>query len=99
MLRRPARAVAAAVSIASGHSRFSEGDGYGIAFRKRTKPSPRAARLREHLPALAQHLREVSVQLLHAEESLPMVGSVPGSFVGVGFDLHLNPVPSTHPET
>ena len=49
--------------------------------------------LRKHLPALAEHLPDVSVHLLHAEESLPVVGSVPTSLVGERFDLHSKPSP------
>ena len=46
--------------------------------------------LREDPPALAQHRRDVSIHLFHAEESLPVVGSVPASLVGERRDLHLN---------
>ena len=44
--------------------------------------------LGEDLPALAQHFPDVSVHFLHAEEPLPMVGSVPAALVAEGFNLH-----------
>ena len=59
----------------------------------------RMGNLGEYLPALAQHLPDVGVHILHAEEPLPMVGSVPASLIGEGFNLHPNPAPSTYLET
>jgi len=44
--------------------------------------------LAQNLPALPEHLGDVGVHPLHAEASLPMVGSVPASFVCERFDLH-----------
>jgi len=71
-------------------SMFPKSNRDGIALGKGTNaaPVPRVGDLREDLPAGAQHLRDVSVHFFHAEESLPMVGSVPASLVGEGFNLH-----------
>lgn len=84
------------------NSRFSEGDRDGIALGKRAQaaPSARVGHLREDLPALAQHLPDVSVHLFHAEEPLPVEGSVPASLVGEGFDLQLKTVrvPASKPD-
>ena len=83
------------VCLSYENSRLRESDRDRIAFRKRTQPAPMTGMgdLRKHLPALAEHLPDVSVHLLHAEESLPVVGSVPTSLVGERFDLHSKPSP------
>lgn len=80
-------------------SRLRESDRDRISFRKRTQAAPvtRMGDLRKHLPALAEHLPDVSIHLLHVEESLPMVGSVPASLVGERLDLHSNPSPEYVP--
>ena len=78
------------------NSRLPERNCDGVAFRKRTKTASRSrmGHLRKDLPAVAQHFGDMSVHLFHAEEPLPMVGSVPASLVGEGFDLHRNRVAS-----
>lgn len=48
-------------------------------------------RLRQEFPPLAQHVGNVAVHPLHAEESLPVIGSVPAFFVCEGFHLHVLP--------
>ena len=40
---------------------------------------------------MAQHLGNVFVHSLHAKESLPVIGSVPSSFVGARLYLHVLP--------
>jgi hypothetical protein len=45
-------------------------------------------RLSQDLPLLTQHFGNVAVHPLHAEESLPVIGSVPAPFVCERFHLH-----------
>lgn len=81
------------------NSRLPESDRDGVAFRERTQAAPTTGMgdLRKHLPALAQHLPDVSIHLFHAEESLPMVGSVPASLVRKRLDPHSKLGPENSP--
>jgi hypothetical protein len=101
---RPTFALANGSAVPFSSSRklkLPESNRDGIALGKRTKAAPvsRVGHLREHLPAFAQHLPDMSIHPFHAEEPLPMVGPVPASLVCERLDLHLNPVPSTCLET